>query len=106
MIAVVDDDPRLLESLENLLESAGYGVRTFSSAKALLDAPRPLPQPRPPLLVPHTNAQRTKGGASRYEGVIDTYSKLMHNYFFILFILMWAQKSDGITVIEYLFCTC
>jgi FixJ family two-component response regulator len=38
MIAVVDDDPRLLESLENLLESAGYGARTFSSAKALLDA--------------------------------------------------------------------
>ena len=37
-IAVVDDDLRLLESLENLLESAGYGVRTFSSAGALLDA--------------------------------------------------------------------
>jgi FixJ family two-component response regulator len=38
MIAVVDDDPRLLESLENLFESAGYLVRTFSSAKALIDA--------------------------------------------------------------------
>jgi len=38
MIAVVDDDPRLLESLENLLESAGYAVRTFSSARALIDA--------------------------------------------------------------------
>jgi FixJ family two-component response regulator len=37
-IAVVDDDLRLLESLENLLESAGYGVRTFASANALLDA--------------------------------------------------------------------
>jgi FixJ family two-component response regulator len=37
-IAVVDDDPRLLESLENLFESAGYMVRTFSSAKALVDA--------------------------------------------------------------------
>jgi FixJ family two-component response regulator len=36
-IAVVDDDPRLLESLENLFESAGYAVRTFSSAKALID---------------------------------------------------------------------
>ncbi len=36
-IAVVDDDVRLLESLENLLESAGYSVRTFSSAGALLD---------------------------------------------------------------------
>src|SRR5215831_1538893 len=38
MIAVVDDDPRILESLENLLESAGYGVRKFSSAKSLIDA--------------------------------------------------------------------
>src|SRR5262245_35371059 len=38
MIAVVDDDPRVLESLENLLESAGYGVRKFSSAKSLIDA--------------------------------------------------------------------
>lgn len=38
MIAVVDDDPRLLESLENLFESAGHMVRTFSSAKALFEA--------------------------------------------------------------------
>jgi FixJ family two-component response regulator len=38
MIAVVDDDVRLLESLENLLESAGYAVHTFPSAKALIDA--------------------------------------------------------------------
>jgi FixJ family two-component response regulator len=38
MIAVVDDDPRLLESLEDMFESAGYVTRTFSSAKALLDA--------------------------------------------------------------------
>ena len=38
MIAVVDDDPRILESLENLFESAGYGVRKFSSAKSLIDA--------------------------------------------------------------------
>jgi FixJ family two-component response regulator len=37
-IAVVDDDIRLLESLENLLESAGYAVRTFSSANGLLAA--------------------------------------------------------------------
>jgi FixJ family two-component response regulator len=37
-IAVVDDDARLLESLENLFESAGYTVRTFASARALLDA--------------------------------------------------------------------
>jgi len=37
-IAVVDDDPRVLESLENLLESSGYVVRTFSSARALVDA--------------------------------------------------------------------
>ena len=37
VIAVVDDDPRLLESLENLLESAGYATRSFSSARSLLD---------------------------------------------------------------------
>ena len=36
MIAIVDDDLRVLESLENLLESAGYGVRTFTGAAALL----------------------------------------------------------------------
>jgi FixJ family two-component response regulator len=36
-IAVVDDDPRLLESLENLFESAGYLVRTFASAKTLIE---------------------------------------------------------------------
>lgn len=36
VVAVVDDDPRLLESLEELLESAGYAARTFSSAQLLL----------------------------------------------------------------------
>src|SRR5215813_9534712 len=38
VIAAVDDDPRVLESLENLFESAGYVVRKFSSAKSLIDA--------------------------------------------------------------------
>jgi FixJ family two-component response regulator len=38
VVAVVDDDPRLLESLENLLESAGYAAHTFSSAGSLLDS--------------------------------------------------------------------
>ncbi len=38
MIAVVDDDPRLLESLQDLFESAGYVARTFSSARALIEA--------------------------------------------------------------------
>jgi FixJ family two-component response regulator len=37
-IAVVDDDVRLLESLENLFESAGYTVCTFSSGEGLLSA--------------------------------------------------------------------
>lgn len=37
VVAVVDDDPRLLESLEDLLESAGYRARCFSSAQAVLD---------------------------------------------------------------------
>ena len=36
VIAVVDDDPRILESLEDLFESAGYVVRTFSSGRSLL----------------------------------------------------------------------
>lgn len=36
VVAIVDDDPRLLESLEELLESAGYGTRIFSSAGSLL----------------------------------------------------------------------
>ena len=36
VVAIVDDDPRLLESVEDLLESAGYAPRRFSSAEALL----------------------------------------------------------------------
>ncbi len=36
VVAVVDDDPRILESLEDLLESAGYDVRLHSSAASLL----------------------------------------------------------------------
>ena len=36
IVAIVDDDPRLLESLEELLESAGYVARSFSSARSLL----------------------------------------------------------------------
>jgi FixJ family two-component response regulator len=36
VVAVVDDDPRVLESLENLLESAGYVARLFPSAESLL----------------------------------------------------------------------
>jgi len=36
IVAVVDDDQRVLESLENLLESAGHDVRLFGSAAALL----------------------------------------------------------------------
>ncbi len=36
IVAIVDDDPRLLESLEDLLESAGYVARSFSSAGSLL----------------------------------------------------------------------
>lgn len=37
IIAVVDDDQRILESLEMLLESAGHAVRLFASAAALLE---------------------------------------------------------------------
>ena len=35
-VAVVDDDRRVQESLIDLLESAGYGVRPFQSATAFL----------------------------------------------------------------------
>ena len=35
-VAVIDDDERVLESLENLLESAGHTVRLFTSAQAFL----------------------------------------------------------------------
>lgn len=36
IVAVVDDDPRLRESLQELLESASYVTRGFSSAGSLL----------------------------------------------------------------------
>jgi len=38
VVAVVDDDPRVLESLQDLLESAGHLVRTFASGQRLLDS--------------------------------------------------------------------
>jgi FixJ family two-component response regulator len=36
LVAVVDDDPRILESLRELLESAGYEVALHASADSLL----------------------------------------------------------------------
>jgi len=36
LIAIVDDDPRLRESVADLLESAGYAAYGFSSAEALI----------------------------------------------------------------------
>jgi FixJ family two-component response regulator len=36
VVAIVDDDPRLLESVGELLESAGYVAHSFSSAESLL----------------------------------------------------------------------
>jgi FixJ family two-component response regulator len=38
VVAVVDDDRSVLESLERLLASAEYDVRLFSSASALLES--------------------------------------------------------------------
>ncbi len=35
-LAIVDDDPTVVASLEELLESAGYAARSFVSAEALL----------------------------------------------------------------------
>lgn len=37
VVAVVDDDPRTLESLADLLEAAGYHVRLYSSATLLCE---------------------------------------------------------------------
>ena len=37
VVAVVDDDHRVLESLKDLLESAGYLVRSYRSAASLLE---------------------------------------------------------------------
>ena len=37
IVAIVDDDTRLLESLSDLLESAGYAARSYTSARSLLD---------------------------------------------------------------------
>lgn len=36
VVVVVDDDLRVLESLQNLLESAGHATHGFASAQALL----------------------------------------------------------------------
>ncbi len=38
LVAVVDDDPRVLESLEELLESAGFGTQLFRSATEFLES--------------------------------------------------------------------
>jgi FixJ family two-component response regulator len=38
VIAVVDDDQGILESIDSLLDSADYEVRLFASATALLDS--------------------------------------------------------------------
>jgi FixJ family two-component response regulator len=38
IIAVVDDDPRILGALKDLLESADYIVHVFASATALLES--------------------------------------------------------------------
>jgi FixJ family two-component response regulator len=40
-ICVVDDDEPVRNALVRLLKSAGYRARTFASAQALLNAPRP-----------------------------------------------------------------
>ena len=38
MVAIVDDDIRLLESLSDLLQSTGYATRAFPSAQLLLNS--------------------------------------------------------------------
>lgn len=38
LVGVVEDDPLVLESLEELLSSGGYKARLFASAEAFLDS--------------------------------------------------------------------
>jgi FixJ family two-component response regulator len=42
VVAVVDDDPAVLDSLQDLLESRGYSVRSFLSAEEFLEGDAPL----------------------------------------------------------------
>ena len=42
VVALVDDDPRILQALETLLESADYSARLYSSAESLLEDARGL----------------------------------------------------------------
>lgn len=37
-VAIVDDDTRMLESIDDLLASAGHAAKLFSSAEALIEA--------------------------------------------------------------------
>lgn len=41
IVFVVDDDPRVRDSLESLLRSVGQAVACYGTAQAFLDAPRP-----------------------------------------------------------------
>lgn len=41
VISIVDDDESIRQSLESLLRSVGFGVRTFDSAEAYLESGRP-----------------------------------------------------------------
>ncbi|MBT8332709.1 MAG: response regulator transcription factor [Desulfobacterales bacterium] len=45
IVFVVDDDPSIRESLSLLLNSAGYDVKTFASAKEFLESERGTPGP-------------------------------------------------------------
>ena len=45
IVFVVDDDPSIRKSLNLLLSSAGYGVKTFASAKEFLESERDSPGP-------------------------------------------------------------
>jgi FixJ family two-component response regulator len=58
-IAVIDDDPRVLESLQNLLASSGYKAEKYSSAVLFL---RPGARSRSSCIITDVEMRRMSGG--------------------------------------------
>src|SRR5215218_9179501 len=73
VIAAVDDDQRILKSLEILLESADYDVRLFSCATALLE----------------------RGGLREIDCLISGAARLATSLPFVQEAVQWAGTSHG-----------